>query len=94
MPQEDLHRMQEEAMRRVRDMQNRARRHTEPEREPSPPPKGEPAPQAEPSAPPPAGGLETLLKEKDRALILTLLLLLSEDERDPGLIFSLLFLLL
>ena len=24
MPQEDLHRMQEEAMRRVRDMQNRA----------------------------------------------------------------------
>ena len=33
MPQEDLHRMQEEAMRRVRDMQNRARRDSEPERE-------------------------------------------------------------
>ena len=94
MPQEDLHRMQEEAMRRVRDMQNRARRHTEPEREEPTSQKEEPLSQGDAPSPPPAGGLETLLKEKDRALILTLLLLLSEDEGDPGLIFSLLFLLL
>ena len=105
MPQEDIRRMQEEAVRRVRDMQDRARRHTESTEKRTPPPVMPQAPESPPEKqpdpprenPPPApapGGFETLLRDKDRTLILSLLILLCDDDRDPGLLFALLFLLM
>ena len=53
-----------------------------------------PGPRENPPPAPAPGGFETLLRDKDRTLILSLLILLCDDDRDPGLLFALLFLLM
>lgn len=93
----NLQRMQEEALRRAREMHARAT----PVPPPPPVPKEElprpvPSAPAEVPAPPRFGGLETLLKDKDRTVILALLLILgSESEKNNSdLLMALLFLLM
>lgn len=106
----DMRRMQEEAARRAREMQSRARRpqsgHPQGEKRPaqeSPkePPQPKPAP---PPAPPPAPVLEpaqdtgsmltNLFRDKERTIILALLILLGSEEGNQELMFALLFLLM
>ena len=89
----NLHRMQEEALRRAREMHARAT--------PAPPPPPAPVPEPPPPAPqaspsPRFGGLEALLKDKDHTIILALLLILgSESEKNNSdLLMALLFLLM
>lgn len=95
---ENMIRMQEDAMRRVREMQSRARNHLEhsrPELEPAP----DPAPKANekhPAVSPASSGdlLDTLLKDHERTLILALLVILGSEKAHPELLFALLFLLM
>lgn len=123
MPGEyDFGRMQEEAARRMREMQARARspqgsrpRHTQagasteasheppserPPRQPDPPAPEEPAvsQSASPQEVPPqtnAGGLlENLFQDKERTIILALLILLGSEGNNHELMFALLFLLM
>ena len=67
---------------------------------PGPIPEPEPEPFAEPPKPPgirpPAAPnmLETLFKDKEKSLIMMLLLLLMDEKSDPSLIFSLMYLLM
>lgn len=105
MAEYDLGRMQEEAARRAREMQARARiphpAGRQPPREPpreepqEPPPPPQEPPQAEAPAPAaPASPLEALLRDKERTLILALLVLLAGEDGNQELLFALLFLLL
>ena len=115
MPGEyDINQMREEAVRRAREMQSRARlpsrpaqqRGNPPERNSSaaqretprePPSQPNHTPQAQAqSAPAPErnGLLETLFQDKERTVLLALLLLLSEDESHHDLMFALMFLLM
>lgn len=126
MPEEyDLNKLQEDAARRMREMQARARfpqgrpqqprpsaqersrpqgqrpaPHQAPE---APPPEPEPAEPQDPPAqevsgtePAPAKGglLENLFQDKERTIILALLILLSGEESNHELMFALLFLLM
>lgn len=90
----NMHRMQEEALRRAREMHARATPPPVPVVPPAPPepPKNE----AAPPAPGLAGGIEALVKDKDRTIILALLLILgSETEKNTtDLLLALLFLLM
>ena len=97
MPNEvDMNKLREEAARRAREMQARAHipppkeppRQEPPPPEPSPPPAPAPAPKGEP------GLLDAFFQDKERTIILALLLLLSGDEKNHELLFALLFLLL
>lgn len=126
----DMRRMQEEAVRRAREMQARARfpqqgrgrqgsqappeqerqeerRQTPEEPVPEAPPPQPPQEQAPPlaaspgglagSSPPSNGGLlENLFKDKEKTIILALLILLGSEEGDRNheLMFALLFLLI
>lgn len=122
MPGEfDMGRMQEEAVRRAREMQSRARlplqhpgrnRGQAPAPEPAPPrrqqspaepppePPQAPAVPVEPAVPQPqesqvsGGMLESLFQDKERTIILALLILLSGEDGNHELMFALLFLLL
>ena len=116
MPGEfDMRRRQEEAARRAREMQSRARmpqpRHTQGEGRPSkespkeppkapaeappPPPEPAPAPQGRPVQAEGANSLlENLFKDKERTIILALLILLGSEEGNQELLFALLFLLM
>ena len=114
MAEYDLGRMQEEAVRRAKEMQSRARvppparppRARPPPAAPPPPQKdhGPPAPPAAPPpqedqgppAPPaaPATALDALFQDKERTLLLALLVLLSSEDASHDLLFALLFLLL
>ena len=97
MAEYDLGRMQEEAVRRAKEMQSRAR---------VPPPAGPPRPQPPPAEPPPepqeppappaapATALDALFQDKERTLLLALLVLLSSEDAGHDLLFALLFLLL
>ena len=115
MPQEyDLRRMQEEAARRAREMQARARQAAPVSRPPT-----APAPESPPPAPPAApvsesapvsplsstetpvpmtaaGGhpLDALFQDRERTIILALLVLLSGEEGNHELLFALMFLLM
>ena len=95
MPNEvDMNKLREEAARRAREMQARA--HIPPPRKPPKEPPPEPPP---PPAPAPApkgehGLLDAFFQDKERTIILALLLLLSGDEKNHELLFALLFLLL
>ncbi len=112
----DWRQLQEEAARRMREMQSRARapqarpsqqsrRPTAQER-PHPQPAPEPAPEpAPPQAPEPqpapretaaqaVSPLESLFQDKERTVILALLILLSGEEGNHELLFALMFLLL
>lgn len=104
MPEEyDFNRLQADAVRRAREMQSRARI---PQRPVRPPESHEPAPTAQPPKPeapsPPtesaqpndSGLLESLFKDKERTIILALLILLSGEEGNHELLFALMFLLM
>ncbi len=119
MPGEfDMRRMQEEAARRAREMQARARnpqprrpqgeqrQRQEPPKEPAaqepqntPPQPAPPAPvQPEPAqsglGQGQAGLLGSLFQDKERTIILALLILLGSEEGSQELMFALLFLLM
>ncbi len=86
-----------EALRRAREMQNRSRTPAAVPSEPEPVPE---APQAEsktvPAAPmaQKASPLDVLLKDKERTLILALLILLSSEGNNTELLFALMYLLI
>ena len=109
MPGEyDMDQMREEAVRRAREMQARAHlpprqtrqgRNTPQHREQPPAPEPEKPPQPEPVqepllSPSSAGLLENLFQDKERTIILALLILLSGEERNHELMFALMFLLI
>ena len=97
MAEYDLGRMQEEAVRRAKEMQSRARvPHPAGPRRPQPPPAGPPPEPQGPPAPPaaPATALDALFQDKERTLLLALLVLLSSEDAGHDLLFALLFLLL
>lgn len=97
MAEYDLGRMQEEAVRRAKEMQSRARvPHPAGPRRPEPPPAEPPPEPQEPPAPPavPAAALDALFQDKERTLLLALLVLLSSEDASHDLLFALLFLLL
>lgn len=96
MAEYDLGRMQEEAVRRAKEMQSRARvPHPAGSRRPEPPPAEPPPEPQEPPAPPaPATALDALFQDKERTLLLALLVLLSSEDASHDLLFALLFLLL
>ena len=99
MAEYDLGRMQEEAVRRAKEMQSRARiPHPAGPQRPEPPP-AEPPPPQEDQGPPaspaaPATALDALFQDKERTLLLALLVLLSSEDASHDLLFALLFLLL
>lgn len=117
----DMGRMQEDAARRAREMQARARfptpsrPRTAPERREEPPPSHvspEPEPHAAHQEPPPpqaeepaapaenieeassGGMLESLFKDKEKTIILALLILLGSEGGNHELMFALMFLLM
>lgn len=121
MAEYDMGHMQEEAIRRAREMQSRARFPHPPgwrpvPRQPGTPSKSEESrapvseprePAPEPPAPKPSkqpaeaveqtkadGLMENLFQDKERTIILALLVLLSGEEKNHELLFALLFLLL
>lgn len=80
-----------EALRRAREMQSRA----------EPPPKQEPEPCPAPQEAPPelpqntnTAPLDTLLRDKERMLLLALLLLLHSEGGSTELLFALMYLLI
>lgn len=103
MTESEMRRMQEEAVRRTEEMQNRAKAqiHRQPEPLPQAAPKAESIAEERPVMPPPpkpkaeTGGIfETLMKDKEQTLILSLILLLMDEQTDNSLIFALLYLLI
>lgn len=98
MAEYDLGRMQEEAVRRAREMQSRARiPHPAGSRRPEPPPAEPPPPQEDqgpPASPAAPTAFDALFQDKERTLLLALLVLLSSEDAGHDLLFALLFLLL
>ncbi len=108
MTESEMLRMQQEAVRRAREMQNRARRGEPPKPPPPPPPihheSMSPSPPRmerpveRPLPPPPPnhseGLLEVLFRDKEKTLILCLVLLLMDEKSDNSLILALLYLLI
>ena len=104
MTESEMRRMQEEAVRRAEEMQNRAKAqmHRQPQPEPPPPPpvKNEniveerPVMQPEKPKQESSGIFEALMKDKERTLILSLILLLMDEKTDNSLILALLYLLI
>lgn len=88
-----------EALRRAREMQSRSAPAPAPPEPPEPP---EPTPEAPPSESPPepkpaarrASPLDALLKDRERTLILALLILLSSEGANTELLFALMYLLI
>ena len=98
---------EEEAFERARRMAHSRPNGSPPreEKKPSPPPrpvppapeppKPAPAVPVIPPAPPPAPNmLETLFRDREKSLILMMLLLLMDEKSDPTLIFTLMYLLM
>lgn len=89
-----------EALRRAREMQSRSAPHREPPPPPAPEPKPEPGPKRdEPQQnrqPPakPASPLDFLMQDKERTLILALLILLYGEGNNTELLFALMYLLI
>lgn len=105
MTENEMHKMQQEAVRRAREMQNRARRDNVPPTRHRPMAAEEPPPEPETvrkstrtSSEFPkngAGGvLDAVLKDKEKTLILCLVLLLMEEKSDNSLILALMYLLI
>ena len=89
----EMRKMQQEAVQRVQEMQSRAKQHLKEE-----PPKS-PAEQEEPTAAlspaePPRTLFDGLMQDSERTLILMLALLLFTEQADPSVIFSLLYLII
>lgn len=87
-----------EALRRAREMQSRSAPAAPPDPEPAPKPvqQAEPQPSSAPASPPsaPASPLDLLLKDRERTLILALLILLSGEGGNTELLFALMYLLI
>lgn len=101
MPDYDFNRMQADAIRRAREMQSRARTpqvRTQPRAEPpAPPPEPEPEPQPaaeESPVQPQPSLLDNLFHDRERTIILALLILLSGEDSNHELMFALMFLLM
>ena len=102
MTESEMRKMQEEAVKRAEEMQNRAKAHInrQPEQPPPPMPQKENLTGNMPKMPPEkpkeeTGGIfETLMKDKERTLILSLILLLMDEQTDNSLILALLYLLI
>lgn len=92
MPEYDFGRMQAEAVRRAREMQSRARVSEPPP--PPEPPKEEPVPPPPKESESPQSLMDSLFADKERTIILALLVLLSGENGNHELLFALLFLLL
>lgn len=100
----NMQRMQEEAMRRMREMHSRARptetnapsREERQPEQPEQPHQETSFPAAETSAQKPQGLMEVLTRDKDRTIILALVLLLGSDsgKDSADLLLALLFLLM
>ena len=93
---------EEEALARARQMKRQQERRpppAQPEPEPEPPreePKREPEPRPQPKPVPKnqGGVLELFFRDRERSLLMTLLLLLMDENSDPGLLLALVYLLL
>ena len=103
MTESEMKKMQQEAVRRAEEMQNRARtvqQQSQPSHHHSEPVAEINTPNVENIQKPPerqneTGGLfETLMKDKERTLILGLILLLMDEKTDNSLIFALMYLLI
>ena len=95
----DMNKLREEAARRAREMQARAHIPQPRKQQVDPPsqPKQVPQPQNQVQMQPAqeeGSLLNAFFKDKERTIILALLLLLSGDEKNNELLFALLFLLL
>ena len=110
--QPSMDQLQQEAARRVQEMQARARRAAgldgkkppEPGKPPAPrekeekaaapeAPPGPPAPSRPPEPPKPAPAVwDALLQDRERTMILMLVLILSAEKADAGLILALMYL--
>ena len=92
----EMRKMQQEAIHRVKEMQNRAKQHLREELEPAPAEKP-PSPAEEsssvPASPQPTL-MEAMMQDGERTLILLLMLLLVNEDSDPGTLFGLLYLIL
>ena len=91
----EMRKMQQEAIHRVNEMQNRAKQHLREEPEPAPAEKP-PLPAEESSVPasPQPTLMEAMMQDGERTLILLLMLLLVNEDSDPGTLFGLLYLIL
>ena len=92
----DMRKMQQEAVQRVQEMQSRARHHLKEEPQ-KPPPKNEEKPVTAPPVSPSEKNVtlfDGLMQDSERTLILMLALLLFTEQADPSVIFSLLYLIL
>ena len=103
MTESEMKKMQQEAVRRAEEMQNRARtvqQQSQPSHHQSEPVAEINTPNVENIQKPPerqneTGGLfETLMKDKERTLILGLILLLMDEKTDNSLIIALMYLLI
>lgn len=93
----DMERMQQEAVRRAREMQQRARIPTAPRTEaPKPEEHTEKQSHTDPKPPVPETQslTEVLFKDREKTLILCLILLLTDEKSDSSLVFALLYLLI
>ncbi len=94
---QEMRKMQQDAVQRVNEMQSRAKKHLREEPPRAPEEQARPAPQnkAEPPADaPPSTLLDGLMRDSERTLILMLTLLLFTENADTSVIFSLLYLIL
>ena len=96
---------EEEALARARQMKRSQERRPPPGQPglPEPePPRDEPAPEPKPELNPPpkpapankGGVLELFFRDRERSLLMTLLLLLMDENSDPGLLLALVYMLL
>ena len=94
---------EEEAFERARRMshsrpggtpQREERREEPPKPKPEPPKAEPPKPSVPPEPPKPPNVLETLFRDKEKSLILMLLMLLMDEQADPTLLFTLMYLLM
>lgn len=94
---DDMDKMQQEAMRRMQEMQNRGKQTAEQpvkqEQEKKQDKPIKPNKQQQPQIKH-KSFMDTLLQDKERSLILLLLLLLSTEKCDTGLILALMYLLI
>ena len=95
----ELMAMQKDAADRVREMQRRAREKMGQGMPPSPPEAASPPRRqgprpAAPSVPQAGNPLQEFLGDSDRILILLLLIILSQEQIDPGLMMALIWLIL
>ena len=84
----DMQRMQQDAIRRVREMQNRAQQSLSRSQQGAPPALPLPQPSTLSNL------FDGLLQDGERTLILILLLILVSEKADTGLIFALMYLII